>query len=82
MVTSDIIFIYPFLEIAVWFVSWKQLFYPGRQLPYRAVIPVMTRHWTNAGLMLAHRLQRWANINPTLVQSLFTGIGPSMTRVP
>ena len=24
------------------------------------------KRWTSAGLMLAHRLRRWANINPTL----------------
>ena len=25
-------------------------------------------HWTNAGLMLAQRRRRWANIKPALVQ--------------
>ena len=32
--------------------------------------PANTRHWTNVGLMLAHRLRRRPNINPTLVQCL------------
>ena len=29
-----------------------------------------TRRWTNAGLMLGHRLRRWPNINTTLVRRL------------
>ena len=29
-----------------------------------------TRQWTNVGSMLAHRLRRWANIDPTLVEYL------------
>ena len=33
-------------------------------------LPANTRHWTNAGLMLAHRLRRRPNINTTLVQFL------------
>ena len=38
-------------------------------------IPANTRHWTNVGLMLAHRLWRRPNIDPTLVQCLvFSGI--------
>ena len=32
--------------------------------------PANTRRWTNVGLMLAHRLRRWANIKPTLIQRL------------
>ena len=36
--------------------------------------PANTRRWSNAGLMLAHRLRRWANISPALGQRLvFTG---------
>ena len=31
---------------------------------------VNTRHWTNVGLMVAYRLRRWPNINPTLLQYL------------
>ena len=31
--------------------------------------PANTRRWTNAGLMLAHRLRRWPNISPALIQS-------------
>ena len=27
---------------------------------------VSTRHWTNAGLLLAHRLRRWTSIKPAL----------------
>ena len=27
-----------------------------------------TTHWINAGLMLGHRLRRWANIKPALIQ--------------
>ena len=27
-----------------------------------------TRRWTNVGLLLGHRLRRWPNSNPTLVQ--------------
>ena len=38
--------------------------------------PANTIRWTNIGLMLAHRLRLWANINPTLVQRLvFAGRG-------
>ena len=29
-----------------------------------------TRHWTNAGLILAHRLLRWPNINAALVKHI------------
>ena len=36
--------------------------------------PANTRCWTNVGLMLAHRLRHWPNINPTLVRLLvFSG---------
>ena len=38
------------------------------------VVPANTTHWTKVGLMLSHRLRRWPNIKPTLVQCvLFTG---------
>ena len=48
--------------------------------PQHVVIPMHiisnTRRWTNAGLKLAHRLRRWPNINPALVQRLvFAGTG-------
>ena len=44
-------------------------------IPCAYSIPANTRHWTNVGLMLARRLRRRANINPTLVQCLvFAGI--------
>ena len=39
------------------------------QLRYRGCTE-NTRHPTNAGLMLVHRLRRWPNINPTLVGCL------------
>ena len=51
--------------------------------------PANTRHCTNDGFMLAHRLRRWPNINPTFVQRLvFAGtrtlanehLEPGMTR--
>ena len=32
--------------------------------------PTDTRHWPNAGLMLAYGLRRWPNSNPTLGQRL------------
>ena len=32
--------------------------------------PENTRRFTNGGLMLAHRLRRWANIKPASVQHL------------
>ena len=32
--------------------------------------PGNTRRWTNADLMLAHRLRRWPNIKSALVQRL------------
>ena len=32
--------------------------------------PVSTIHGINVGSMLAHRLRRWANIDPTLVHSI------------
>ena len=39
------------------------------------IIPANTRHWTNAGLMLAQRRRRWDNISPALVQCLvFAGM--------
>ena len=39
---------------------------------YMAVsaFPANTRHWANVGLLLSHRLRRWANINPALTQCL------------
>ena len=39
--------------------------------------PANTRHWTNVGLMLGHRLRRRPNINPTLVQCLVFAAGPT-----
>ena len=45
-------------------------------------IPANTTRWPNAGLMLAHRLRRWASINPALGQCLvFAGI-TSPTVIP
>ena len=39
------------------------------------VFPANTRRWINVGLMLVHRLPRWPNIKPTLVQCLmFAGL--------
>ena len=39
-------------------------------------IPANTRRLTNVGLMLAHRLRRWATIKPTIVKGLvFAGQG-------
>ena len=32
--------------------------------------PANTRCWTDAGLMLAHRLRRWTNIKPAMVKRL------------
>ena len=32
------------------------------------VFPANTRRWTSVGLMLAHRLRRWANLKPALFQ--------------
>ena len=34
------------------------------------LFPANTRHWPNAGSMLAHRLRRWSNIDPALGQCL------------
>ena len=36
----------------------------------RIQTPASRRHWTNAGLMLVHRLRRWTNIKPALSQCL------------
>ena len=42
---------------------------------YAAANPANTGRSTNAGLMLAHRLRRWANIKPALVyRPLFAGL--------
>ena len=39
------------------------------------LIPANTTHWSNVGLMLGQRRRRWANIKPTLFQSVvFAGI--------
>ena len=39
------------------------------------VFPANTRHWTNVGSMLVHRLRRYSNITPKLVQCLlFAGL--------
>ena len=39
--------------------------------------PANTRRWTNAGLMLAQRRRRWANITPALAQRLVShGFAP------
>ena len=40
-------------------------------LQHNIEAPTNTRSWTNIGLMLAHRLQRWPSIKPTLVQRLW-----------
>ena len=37
---------------------------------YLYYFPANTTPWTNAGLMLAHRLRRWTNIKPALVQGV------------
>ena len=38
-------------------------------------VPVNTERWSNGGSMLAHRLRRWPNIDPTLGQRLvFAGV--------
>ena len=44
--------------------------------PYhRRTFPANTKHWSNVDLMLAQRLRRWPNINPTLDECiLFTGL--------
>ena len=43
--------------------------------------PARTKRWTNVGLLLAHRLRRWPNIKPTLVQRPATvGLGFSNPR--
>ena len=39
------------------------------------VIPANTKRWLNAGLALAHRLQRRANIEPTWVRRLMWSLG-------
>ena len=39
-----------------------------------------TRRWPNAGLMLAHCLQRWPSIKPALVQR-FVFAGPLMSLI-
>ena len=45
-----------------------------------AYIPANTRRSPNVGLLLAHRLRRWPNINPTLGERLvFAGIFTSLT---
>ena len=44
-------------------------------------IPANTKHWTNAGSMLARRLRRRPNIEPTLVQCLLHPI-PSCALKP
>ena len=36
----------------------------------RSVSPANTTPWINAGFMLAHRLRRWTNIKPALVQGV------------
>ena len=37
------------------------------------VNPVNMGRWPDAGLMLAHRLRRWPNINPALGERLVFG---------
>ena len=50
-------------------------------LPIIVNIPANTTRWPNAGLMLAHRLRRWANISPALGQSVvFAGIQLGIDR--
>ena len=45
--------------------------------------PVNTRHWSNVGLILDHRLRRWPNINPILLQCLvFTGKQAALATAP
>ena len=55
-------------------ISWQHIFdrqctHPPRGSPSSAV-PTNTRHSLKVGSMLAHRLRRWANIEPTLGESL------------
>ena len=41
-----------------------------------------TARWTNAGLKLVHRLRRWTNIKPALVQRIvFAGIVSDTTHI-
>ena len=47
----------------------------------RHATPANTKHWTNVGSMLTHRLRRWSNIDPTLYQCLvFAGTSAANTR--
>ena len=41
-----------------------------RHVAAPAPVPAKTRNWTNAFLMLSHRLRRWANIKTASVQCL------------
>ena len=50
--------------------SLKMQTSPKRDYFAVSVQTAITRHWTNVGSMLARRLQRRANITPTLVQCL------------
>ena len=36
--------------------------------------PKKTRRWTNAGLMLAHRLRRWVSMKAALVQRILFAV--------
>ena len=40
---------------------------------YREITPENTTPWTNAGLMLVHRLRGWTNIKPALVRGVVLG---------
>ena len=50
--------------------GWSTICHAGPAIKQNRVNPANTRHWTNVVLMLSHRLRRWPNINPTLVQCL------------
>ena len=46
-----------------------------------ATLPAETMPWTDASLMLAHRLRRWTNIKPAFDQRLvFAGLGGGVTE--
>ena len=47
----------------------------------RCCITANKRYWTNAGLMLAHRRRRWANIKPALdLRLVLTGMSKKYLR--
>ena len=52
----------------IYYIVYAIYTFSGYHVYYLTDISANIIHWTNARLMLAHRLRRWTNITPALIQ--------------